>query len=356
MDKRVAILTADRERKNDYWVLAYSKGDPLSKNIIVLWKGKFRSAFKSRDGKGYIVEIPNWFGTYEYEFMPVLGVQDFYMRKKKFIKINYVSTGGHGPAIPSNLRKALAEEELLTKILNDEGFEAYHIYKSGWGLANPPPPQKYVKGGEIHTKSRFDIEIHDDNGQARKLIDVVGVEPNFRKKPAYRITNFDPKILDERRRAKIYVAWSLNYSLAVYTIVKIIKIHNQALYDTEYREEELNKMWNKNVAYFPKKIINLIEDALHNDKITHQIRSKNRMIYVFSSDPVKNEKINRQIKEKHGEIIRHYADLFQFADELYKNEEADFKLIDLRANRRLFDRTNIPIKDIIPYTISPDEL
>ena len=330
MDKRVAILTADRERKNYYWVMAYTKGYSLSRNIVVLWDGVFRSAFKSKDGKGYIVIITDWLGSEKYEFMPVFDTGGIHLLKRKPIKIRYASTGGHGPAIPSNLRKALAEEELLTKILNDEGFEAYHIYESGWGLANPPPPQKYVKGGEIHTKSRFDIEIHDD-GQARKLIDVVGVEPNFRRTPAYRISSFDPRLFDDKRRAKIYLAWSLNYSLSVYALVQMMKICNRSFLLEEYRKGLINNMWNKNVGYFPKEIIDLIADALQNQKITHQIRAKDGFIH-------------------------HYADLFQFADELYKNDEADFKLIDLRKNRRLFGRTHIPLKEITTRAISPDEL
>jgi len=330
MDKWVWIKTADKERENYYWVRACLKNYPVSRNVIVLWENEYRPAFESYDGKGLIVAIPSTLGGYNHEFMPVFDVVDFYRRRIIPRKINYVYTGGHGPGIPSNLRKALAEEELLLKILEDEGFEAYHVYMSGWGLANPPPPQRYTVKKEIHVKSKFDIEIHD-NGQARKLIDVVGVEPNFRRTPSYRISTFDPKLFDDKRRAKIYLAWSLNYSLSIFAIVQTIKIRNRAIFDMEYQKGLLNDMWQKKVRYFPKEVIDLITSALENKKITHKIRDKYGMPH-------------------------HFADLFKFADDLYKKDMADFQLIDLRANRRLFDKTHIPLKEISTRAISPDEL
>jgi len=330
MGKWVDLLTADRKRENYRWVKAYFKNYPVSKSIIVFWDNKYRSAMKSHDGKGFVVAIPSTLGFPRYEFLPVLGVRDPNARRYiKFRKTNYIYTGKYGPEIPANLRKALAEEHLLIKILDHEGFDTYHIYRSGWSYGNP---NRWVDEDkrEIHTTSRFDIEIHD-NGQARKLIDVVGVEPNFRKKPAYRISSFDPKLFDDKRKAKIYIAWSTNYSLSIFAIVQTIKIWNRTPFDTKYREGLLKEMWLKKVGYFPEEIIDLIGDALHNKKITHQI------------------------KTKYGET-RYFADLFEFSEDLYKKDMADFRLINLRANRRLFDKTHIPLKEIAPRAISPDEL
>jgi len=329
MAKWVALETADRKRENYWWVKAHFKDYPTSENIIVMWKGEYRSAFKSYDGNGFVIAIPNIFGSYNYEFMPVFDVQDLYTGKKERRRINYVYSGNYGPEIPANLRKALAEEHLLIQILDHAGFDTYHIYRSGWSYGNP---NRWVDEDkrEIHTTSRFDIEIHD-NGQARKLIDVVGVEPNFRRTPSYRISSFDPKLFDDRRRAKIYLAWSLNYSLSVYTIVQTIKIWNRTVFDTEYRKGLLDNIWLKKVRYFPEEIIDLTTDALQNKKITHQI------------------------KTKYGET-RYFADLFEFSADLYKKDMADFKLINLRANRRLFDKTHIPLKKISTHAISPDEL
>jgi len=326
MAKWVDLLTADRKRQNYWWVKAYFKDYPVSENIIVMWEGEYRSAFKSYDGNGFIISIPNIFGSYNYEFMPVFNVRDFHaFWINKFNKINFQNTGNYGPEIPPNLRKALAEEELLVKILTREGFDARHIYKSGWGFANP---RKYTNKKEIHSKSRFDIEIHD-NGQARKLIDVVGVESFFT--PNFRTSSFDPKLFDDKRRAKIYLAWSLNYSLSVFAIVKIVKIRNMYSKNKEYGKELLNDLRDKKIKYFPTDTKSLIFDALDNKKIICQAK-------------------NRYKKR------RQFVDLFQFADDLYKKDMADFKLINLRANRKLFCVKHIPFKKILPYAISPDAL
>jgi len=325
MGKWVDLLTADKERQNYFWVKAYFKNYPISHSIIVLWKDKYRLAFKSYDGNGFIISIPNISGSYNYEFMPILNVADSNMyAKNKFNKINFQNTGNYGPEIPSNLRKALAEEYLLFQILNYKGFDTYHIYKSGWNFANP---RKYTDKKEIHSKSRFDIEIYE-NGCAKKLIDVVGVASNFRVSPNFRISNFDSKLFEDKRRAKIYIAWSLNYSLSVFAIVKIVKIRN--IYK-EYGKEVLNDLWVEKIKHFPEDTKSLIFDALNNKKIICQAK-------------------NRYKKR------RQFADLFEFADDLYTKDMADFKLIDIRANKRFFDRKHIPIKKILPYAIAPEDL
>ena len=234
-----------------------------------------------------------------------------------------------GQRPPSNLRKALAEEHLLVKILTREGFDARHIYKSGWGLVNP---DVYIDGkGEIHHKSRFDIEIHE-NGYARKLIDVVGVY--YSPSHYIRTSPIDPMLFDDKRRAKIYIAWSTNYSLAAFALCQNIKIKNMYGQYKETRKEYdrfLSDLWNRKVSHFTEDTIDLILDAIKNEKIIKRARSR----------------YNKR---------KQFIDLFEFADDLYKRDRADFKLINLRANRKLFGRKLIPIKDLLPHAISPDEL
>jgi len=311
-------------------VSAFFNYYPASDNIIVQWDSKYRHAFKSRDGKGFIVEVPDTLGFTRYPFMPVLGVRDFNVRRHaKFNKKNYKYTGHYGPEIPSNLRKALAGEHLLAKMLTHEGYDVHHVYKSGWGFANP---DVYVDDkGEIHTRSRFDIEIHED-GQARKLIDVVGVY--YSPGHCIRTSPIDPRIFEDKRRAKIYIAWSTNYSLSAYALCRNIKISNMYGNFKEASADYkafINDLWYKRVGFFPKETRDIILDALHNQKIIRRARSKYN-------------------------IRKWYVDLFEFADDLYEKDRADFKLINLRANRKLFGKRLIPIKDLLPRAVSPDEL